>query len=87
MCDNAMGLPNWACLVEMQFGIDVLSFFPKNSNSFRCFQSDREFIPDAATEKACLPKLSFVLGTISCEIDDRQSTTCVKLCSVFFRKW
>ena len=23
----------------------------------------------AATEKACLPKLSFVLGTISCEID------------------
>ena len=24
----------------------------------------------AATEKACLPKLSFVLGTISCEIDD-----------------
>ena len=24
----------------------------------------------AATEKARLPKLSFVLGTISCEIDD-----------------
>ena len=42
------------------------------------FQSDRKFTKDpslfqtlgAATEKARLPKLSFVLGTISCEIDD-----------------
>ena len=51
----------------------ILIFFSENSYSFRCLQSDGEFIPDprpAATEKARLPKLSFVLGTISCcEID------------------
>ena len=37
-----------------------------------CFQSDGEFIADPrrSAEKACLPKLSFVFGTISCEIDD-----------------
>ena len=45
----------------------VLSFFSEGG--------DGEFIPDpslgAATEKARLPKLSFVLGTISCcEIED-----------------
>ena len=37
---------NRTFMVEMQFGIDVLSFFSENSNSFRRFQSDREFIPD-----------------------------------------
>ena len=26
--------------------LNVLSFFSENSYSFRCFQSDREFIPD-----------------------------------------
>ena len=31
---------------EMQFGIDVLSFFSENSYIFRCLQSDGEFIPD-----------------------------------------
>ena len=32
-------------MVEMQFGINVLNYFWKIA-SFRCFQSDREFIPD-----------------------------------------
>ena len=30
-------------MVEMQFGINVLSFFLEDSYSFRCFQSDGEF--------------------------------------------
>ena len=60
-------------MVVMQFGINVLSFFPEDSCSFRCFQSDGNSLQTLGTmtEKARLPKLSFVLGTISCcEIDD-----------------
>ena len=39
----------------------VLRFFWKIA-IVSCFQSDGEFIPDAATEKTRLPKLSFVLA-------------------------
>ena len=56
----------WKCNSEEIY----IDFFSENSYSFRCLQSDGEFIPDprrAATEKA---RLSFVLGTLSCcEID------------------
>ena len=41
---------------------NVLSFLEDNY-SFRCFQSDGKTL-GAATEKACLSKLSFVLGII-----------------------
>ena len=34
----------------------------------------------AATEKARLPKLSFVLGTISCEIDDISCLGILEIC-------
>ena len=47
-------------------------FSSENSHSFRCFQSDGEFIPDPrhSDRKARLPKLIFALGTISyCESD------------------
>ena len=58
-------------MVEMQFGIRV--FFRKIaivSYVFKVMGSSLQTL-DAVTEKACLPKLSFVLGTISsCEIDD-----------------
>ena len=54
-------------MVEMQL---YFEFFSEGSYSFRCFQSNGEFI-GAATKKACLPKLSFVLGIIRCyKIDD-----------------
>ena len=59
-------------MVEMQFGIDVLSYFRKIaivSDFFKVIGSSFQTL-GAATEKACLPKLSFVLGTVSCEIDD-----------------
>ena len=59
-------------MVEMQFGIDVLSVFRKIaivSDVFKVTGSSFQAL-GAATEKARLPKLSFVLGTISCEIDD-----------------
>ena len=60
-------------MVEMQFGIDVFSLFQKKaivSDVFKVMGSSFQTL-GAATEKACLPKLSFVLGTISCcEIDD-----------------
>ena len=60
-------------MVEMQFGINVLSFFQKIaivSDAFKVMGSSFQTLR-AATEKARLPKLSFVLGTISCcEIDD-----------------
>ena len=56
----------------VEFEINVLSFFSEDSYCFRCYQSDGEFVPDPrhSAEKARLSKLSFVLGTISCEIDD-----------------
>ena len=61
-------------MVEMLFGINtswvfflklaiVLDIFKVMGRSFQTL--------GATTEKVCLPKLSFVLGTISCcEIDD-----------------
>ena len=55
-------------MVGMQFGIDVLSFFRKIaivSDVFKVIGSSFQTL-GAATEKARLPKLSFVLGTISC---------------------
>ena len=56
-------------MVEMQFGIDVLSFFSRKiaivSDVFKVIGSSFQTL-GAATEKARLPKLSFVLGTISC---------------------
>ena len=58
-------------MVEMQFGIDEF-FFRKIaivSDVFRVIGSTFQTL-GAVTEKARLPKLSFVLGTISCEIDD-----------------
>ena len=65
---------NRTFMVGMQFGIDVLSFFRKIaifSDVFKVIGSSFQTL-GAATEKARLPKLSFVLGTISCcEIDDR----------------
>ena len=59
-------------MVEMQFGIDVLSFFRKIAIVSDVFKvTGRSFQTlGAVTEKARLPKLSFVLGTISCEICD-----------------
>ena len=64
---------NRTFMVGMQFGIDVLSFFRKIaivSDVFKVIGSSFQTL-GAATEKARLPKLSFVLGTISCcEIDD-----------------
>ena len=33
-------------MVEMQFGINMSCGFLEGSYSFRCFQSDGEFIPD-----------------------------------------
>ena len=60
-------------MVGMQFGIDVLSFFRKIaivSDVFKVIGSSFQNL-GAATEKARLPKLCFVLGTISCcEVDD-----------------
>ena len=59
-------------MVEMQFGINVLSFFWKiaiGSEVFKVMGSSFQTL-GAVTEKARLPKLSFVLGTMSCEIDD-----------------
>ena len=50
----------------------VLSFFRKIaivSDVFKVIRSSFQTL-GAASEKACLPKLSFVLGTISCEIDN-----------------
>ena len=44
-------------------------FFRKFSYSFRCDGHSFQTL-DAATEKACLPKLCFILRSISCEIDD-----------------
>ena len=58
-------------MVEMQFGINV-EFFQKIaivSDVFKVIGSSFQTL-DATTDKACLPKLSFVLGTISCEIYD-----------------
>ena len=49
----------------------VLNFFRKkaiDSDVFKVMGSSFQTL-DAATEKASLPKLSFVLGTISCEIE------------------
>ena len=64
---------NRTFMVEMQFGIDVLCFFWKIaivSDVFKVIGSSFQTV-GAATEKARLPKLRFVLGTISCcEIDD-----------------
>ena len=64
---------NRTFMVGMQFGIDVLSFFRKIaivSDVFKVIVSSFRTL-GAATEKARLPKLSFVLGTISCcEVDD-----------------
>ena len=59
-------------MVKMQFGINVLSFFRKVaivSDVFKMMASSFQTL-SAATEKACLPKLNLVLGTISCEMDD-----------------
>ena len=60
-------------MVGMQFGIDVLNFFRKIaivSDVFKVIGSSFQTL-GAATEKVRLPKLSFVLGTISCcEVDD-----------------
>ena len=60
-------------MVEMQFGINVLSFFQKIaivSDVFKVMGSSLQTL-GAVTEKARLPKLSFVLGTIGCcKIDD-----------------
>ena len=59
-------------MVEMQFVINVLSFFWKIaivSDVFKVMGSSFQIL-GAATEKARLPKLSFLLGTIRCEIDD-----------------
>ena len=61
-------------MVEMQFGIDDISFFSRKiaivSDVFKVMGSSFQTL-GAATEKALSPKLSFVLGTISCcEIDD-----------------
>ena len=33
-------------MVKMQFGINISSVFFGRYHSFRCFQSDGEFIPD-----------------------------------------
>ena len=69
-------------MVEMQFGINVLSFFRKIvivSDVFKVMGSSFQTL-GAATEKACLPKLSFVLGTISCEIDDLSCLGIVERC-------
>ena len=55
-------------MVEMQFGINVLSFFRKIaivvSDVFKVVGISFQML-GTATEKARLPKLSFVLGTIS----------------------
>ena len=61
-------------MVEMQFGLKIcLDFFRKiaiASNVFKGVGSSFQ-IPGTATEKACLPKLSLVLGKIRCcEMDD-----------------
>ena len=59
-------------MVEMQFGINVLSFFQKVvivSDVFKVTWSSFQTL-GAATEKARLPKFSLVLGTINCEMDD-----------------
>ena len=56
-------------MVEMQFGIKV-KFFQKIaivSDVLKVMGSSFQIL-GAVTEKARLPKLSFVLGTISCEI-------------------
>ena len=63
-------------MVEMQIGIDVLSFFRKIaivSDVFKVIGSSFQTL-GAATEKACLPKLSFVLSTISCPENDMYQT-------------
>ena len=66
---------NQRFMVEMQFGINMSSFFWKIaivSDVFKVMRNSFQTL-GAATEKARLPKLSFVLlfGTISCcEIDD-----------------
>ena len=55
-------------MVGMQVGIDVLSFFRKIaivSDVFKVIGSSFQTL-GTATEKARLPKLNFVLGTISC---------------------
>ena len=59
--------------MELQFGINrSLVVFRKItivSDVFKVMWSSFQTL-GAATEKARLPKLSFVLGTVSCEIDD-----------------
>ena len=59
-------------MVEMQFGINLsLSFFRKIvivSDVFKVMWSSFQTL-SATTEKAYLPKLSFVLCTISCTIE------------------
>ena len=73
---------NRTFLVEMQFGIDVLIFFRKIaivSDVFKVIGSSFQTL-GAATEKACLPKLSFVLGTISCEIYDFSCPGIFEIC-------
>ena len=74
---------NRTFMVEMQFGIDVLSFFQKIaivSDVFKVIGSLFQTL-GAATEKARLPKLRFVLDTISCcEIDDLSCLGIFKRC-------
>ena len=61
----------------------VLSFFRKIaivSDVFKVIGSSSQTL-GAATEKARLPKLSFVLGTISyCEIDDLSCLGIFEIC-------
>ena len=60
-------------MVGMQFGIDMSSVFFRKitivSDVFKVIGSSFRTL-GAATEKARLPKLSFVLGTISCYIQE-----------------
>ena len=61
-------------MVKIQFGINVLSFFFRKvaivSDVLKIMVCSFQTL-SAATEKARLPKLNLVLGTISCcEMDD-----------------
>ena len=64
---------NQRFMVEMQFGINMSWIFFRKmaivSDVFKVMGSSFQTL-GAATEKARLPKLSFVLGTISHEIDE-----------------
>ena len=57
-------------MVEMQFGINMSIGFFEDIYSFRCFQSDVEFIPDPRRSGKKSPFAHVRFKSISCEIDD-----------------